>query len=180
MFCFVFVFVFAFCFLFNNPISSSICKLALRSEIYNCTFKNTNKVSIIIISFVPKYNSYNNYSNYHIASMHTRTTHRSTHAIIQLLHMISLFKARPLFYKFFFFFFKKKKKLDKLRTKSTSIITVLKEENKQDYKVHLSTSFCKLLFLVQIYFSISYLLFTLTIKLSMVGSTAFLIPSATP
>ena len=46
--------------LFNNPISSSICKLpipgadylsapAIRSEIYNCTFKNTNKVSIIII-----------------------------------------------------------------------------------------------------------------------------------
>ena len=31
------------------PISSSICKLPIRSEIYNCTFKNTNKVSIIII-----------------------------------------------------------------------------------------------------------------------------------
>ena len=31
----------------NNLISSSICKLPIRSEIYNCTFKNTNKVSII-------------------------------------------------------------------------------------------------------------------------------------
>ena len=31
-----------------------ICKLPIRSEIYNCTFKNTNKVSfiIIILSFV--------------------------------------------------------------------------------------------------------------------------------
>ena len=51
LFRFVFVFVFCcFCFvlffLFNNPISSSICKLPLRSEIYHCTFKNTNKVSI--------------------------------------------------------------------------------------------------------------------------------------
>ena len=35
--------------IFNNSISSSICKLPIRSEIYNCTFKNTNKVSIIII-----------------------------------------------------------------------------------------------------------------------------------
>ena len=55
-FCFVlFLFLclclclFLFFFLFNNPISSSICKLPIRSEIYNCTFKNTNKVSIIII-----------------------------------------------------------------------------------------------------------------------------------
>ena len=39
LFCFVF-------FLFNNPISSSICKLPIRSKIYNCTFKNTNKVSL--------------------------------------------------------------------------------------------------------------------------------------
>ena len=38
-------------FLFNNPISSSTCKLPIRSEIYNCTFKNTSKVSIIIILF---------------------------------------------------------------------------------------------------------------------------------
>ena len=35
-----------FVFLFNNPISSSICKLPIRSKIYNCTFKNTNKVSL--------------------------------------------------------------------------------------------------------------------------------------
>ena len=32
---FCFVFVFAFFFLFNNPILSSICKLPIRSEIYN-------------------------------------------------------------------------------------------------------------------------------------------------
>ena len=43
--CFVFFFV-----VFNNPISSSICKLPIRSEIYNCTFKNTNIVSIIIFN----------------------------------------------------------------------------------------------------------------------------------
>ena len=41
----LFAFVLFFCF-FNNPISSSICKLPIPSEIYNCTFKNTNKVSI--------------------------------------------------------------------------------------------------------------------------------------
>ena len=41
-----------FVFLFNNPISSSICKLPIRSKIYNCTFKNTNKVSIIIIVII--------------------------------------------------------------------------------------------------------------------------------
>ena len=33
-------------FFFNNSISSSICKLPISSEICNCTFKNTNKVSI--------------------------------------------------------------------------------------------------------------------------------------
>ena len=53
MFGFCFVLLVCFClfvfFLVNNPISSSICKLPIRSEIYNCTFKNTNKVSIIII-----------------------------------------------------------------------------------------------------------------------------------
>ena len=42
---FFFLFFLFFCFL-NNPISSSICKLPIRCEIYNCTFKNTNKVSI--------------------------------------------------------------------------------------------------------------------------------------
>ena len=56
-----------------------------------------------------------------------------------------------------------------------SLLNFVKEENKLDYKVHLSVSFCKLLFLVQIYFSISYLLFTLTIKLSMFGSTSFIL-----
>ena len=44
LFCFVFV-VCLFVF-FNNSVSSSICKLPIRSEIYNCTVKNTNKVSI--------------------------------------------------------------------------------------------------------------------------------------
>ena len=52
--CFLFVFVyFCFCFfLFNNPVSSRICKLPIRCEIHNCTFKNTNKVSIIIIVII--------------------------------------------------------------------------------------------------------------------------------
>ena len=45
----LFRFVFVFVFLFNNPISSSIFKLRIRSEIHNCTFKNTNKVFIIVI-----------------------------------------------------------------------------------------------------------------------------------
>ena len=40
---------FFFLFFLNNPISSSICKLPIRSEFYNCAFKNTNKVSIAII-----------------------------------------------------------------------------------------------------------------------------------
>ena len=53
-FCFVlFLFCFCFCFVlffsFNHPISSSICELPIRGEIYNCTFKKTNKASIIII-----------------------------------------------------------------------------------------------------------------------------------
>ena len=53
-FCFLFCFLFfvLFCFFFNNPISSSICKLPIRSEIYNCTSKNTNKVSVIIIIII--------------------------------------------------------------------------------------------------------------------------------
>ena len=47
LFCFVF---------FNHPISSSICKLPIRSESYNFTFKNTNKVlrnlSLSLFSFL--------------------------------------------------------------------------------------------------------------------------------
>ena len=50
-----FVLFLFFVFLFNNPISSSICKLPIRSEIYNCTFKNTNKVSVIIIIILKGY-----------------------------------------------------------------------------------------------------------------------------
>ena len=46
------VFCFCFCFFWNNSISNSICKLPICSEIYNCTFKNTNKVSIIIIIII--------------------------------------------------------------------------------------------------------------------------------
>ena len=48
---FIFSFLLLFFFL-NNPISGSICKLPIRSKIYNCTFKNTNKVSIIIIIMI--------------------------------------------------------------------------------------------------------------------------------
>ena len=55
MFFFFFGFCFCFFFLFNNPISSSIFKSSIRSEIYNCTFKNTNKVSVIIIIILKGY-----------------------------------------------------------------------------------------------------------------------------
>ena len=47
-----FLFSFLLLFFLNNPISGSICKLPIRSKIYNCTFKNTNKVSIIIIIMI--------------------------------------------------------------------------------------------------------------------------------
>ena len=60
----------------------------------------------------------------------------------------------------------------KCYSRKKKLIILVKEENQLDYKVHLSINFCKLLFLVQIYFSISYLLFTVTIKLFMVGSTS--------
>ena len=39
-------------FSFNHPISSSICELPIRGEIYKCTFKKTNKDSIIIIFMI--------------------------------------------------------------------------------------------------------------------------------
>ena len=56
LFCVVFVlFLFLFCFVFfsfNHPISSSICELPICGEIYNCTFKKTNKASIIIIFMI--------------------------------------------------------------------------------------------------------------------------------
>ena len=55
-FCFVFFFVlFCFVLFFNNPVASSICKLPIRSDIYNCTFKNKNEVSIIIIVLIIRY-----------------------------------------------------------------------------------------------------------------------------
>ena len=38
---------------FNSSVSSSVCKLPIRSEIHNCTVKNTNKVSIITIIMLP-------------------------------------------------------------------------------------------------------------------------------
>ena len=50
LFCFCFV---LFCFFsFNHPVSSSICELPICGEIYNCTFKKTNKASIIIIFMI--------------------------------------------------------------------------------------------------------------------------------
>ena len=49
-FWFLFFSFFLFFFFFNHPISSSICKLPIQSEIYKiCTFKNANKVSIILL-----------------------------------------------------------------------------------------------------------------------------------
>ena len=42
-----FSFFFFFVFFLNNSISSSIFKLPIRSEIYNCTFKNPNKVNFL-------------------------------------------------------------------------------------------------------------------------------------
>ena len=46
-FLFFFLSFFLSFFFWNNPISRSICKLPIHTEIYNCTFKNTNKVSIM-------------------------------------------------------------------------------------------------------------------------------------
>ena len=104
---------------------------------------------------------------------HTQTTHLSNHkhAIIQFIYYtgsaysklcLSLFyKCRGNFQK------EKKKKLNKVLTKSTCVITFVKEENKQITRSTCPLAFAyKLLFLVQINFSISYLLLTLTIKLS--------------
>ena len=48
----VFVFLLFFVFSFNHPISSSICELPICGEIYNCTFKKTNKASITIIFMI--------------------------------------------------------------------------------------------------------------------------------
>ena len=50
--CLLFIIIIIIIIIFNNSISSSICKLPIRAEIYNCTFKNTNKVSIIIIIII--------------------------------------------------------------------------------------------------------------------------------
>ena len=44
--------LFSFSSFLNNSISSSICKLPIRSEIYDCTFKNSNKVSINYLSLI--------------------------------------------------------------------------------------------------------------------------------
>ena len=98
---------------------------------------------------------------------HTRNYTNTTHDQLIQSYAYLFFKCWSAF--------QKKRKLTKLLTKSTYIIIFVKEENKLDYKVHLSISYCKLLFLVQIYFSISYLLFTLTRKLSMLGSSSFLL-----
>ena len=45
----IIIIIIIYIYILNNSISSSICKLPLRNEIYDCTFKNTNKVAIIII-----------------------------------------------------------------------------------------------------------------------------------
>lgn len=58
-----------------------------------------------------------------MAFMHTWTTHRSIHAIMQLLHIISLlFKAMPLFHKCFS---KKKKEEAKLNSLNSLLIKEL-------------------------------------------------------
>ena len=49
-FCFV-LFLFLFFFLIIQ-FQAAFFKLPIHSEIYNCTFKNTNKVSIIIIIII--------------------------------------------------------------------------------------------------------------------------------
>ena len=87
--------------------------------------------------------------------MHKRTTHLSTQAIPQSPHKVCLMC------------YSKKKKL----------IIFVKEEDQLDYKVHLSINFCKLLFSSQIYFSISYLPFSLN---KTVYGCEYFIPSATP
>ena len=49
-FSFLFFFL-SFFSVLNNPISSCICKLPIRSEIYNCTFKNTIKFLLLLNSY---------------------------------------------------------------------------------------------------------------------------------
>ena len=49
-FSFLFFFLSFFSFL-NDPISGCICKLPIRSEIYNCTFKNTIKFLLLLNSY---------------------------------------------------------------------------------------------------------------------------------
>ena len=51
---------YSFLFLIIQSISSSICKLPERTEIYNCTLKNTKKVAINIIIII-----INDLSNYY-------------------------------------------------------------------------------------------------------------------
>ena len=52
-FFFSFFFLLLFCFVLfwflNNPISSSICKSPIRSEIYNCKLKNTKKFPLLLL-----------------------------------------------------------------------------------------------------------------------------------
>ena len=108
------------------------------------------------VSFaIPKYKNYN---YYHKAYMHKLTTHLSTRAIPQLPQKVMPTVILQVL-------FKKKRNQSFFQ----------KKKNYLDYKVHLSINFCKFLFLVQIYFSISYLPFILTIKLFMVGSSSFLL-----
>ena len=63
-FWFLFFSFFLSFFFFNHPISSSICKLPIHSEIYKiCTFRNTNKVSIIIVIVLLSLTSYLQWMN---------------------------------------------------------------------------------------------------------------------
>ena len=45
---FAFVLFCLFVFFFHHPISSRICKLPVRSEIYNCTFKSTKFLLLLL------------------------------------------------------------------------------------------------------------------------------------
>ena len=119
-------------------------------------------VLFFFISFaIPKYNIYNNYNYYHKAYIHKLTSYTPKHTCNSTIttqgnaycYFTSVIQKRR---NYINHFFQKKKKY-------------------LDYKVHLSINFCKFLFLVQIYFSISYLPFILTIKLFMVGSSSFLL-----
>ena len=67
------------------------CKLPIRSEIYNCTFKNTNKVSIIFLSFFcfRKQKNFHNYA--YFALIVTVLLSGSSTQCSRTLHYASVF-----------------------------------------------------------------------------------------